>query len=54
MDLNSDKNFEMCRIHLSYFLLHGGDDGAGGFDEEQLERRETTSLGPVLRKIFVF
>ena len=39
MDLNSDKNFEMSRIHLSWFLLHGGDDGAGGFDEEQLERR---------------
>ena len=35
----SDKNFEMSRIHFSWFVLYGGDDGAGGFDEEKLERR---------------
>ena len=38
------KNFEMSRIHFSWFLLHGGDDGAGGFDEEKLERRPRESM----------
>ena len=39
VDLTSDKNFEMSRIHFSWFVLYGGDDGAGGFDEEKLERK---------------